>query len=170
MKTMLLLIGSLPLFLLTFQSAGWAETEKDNVQTLYSRYLEGAEQWVCVHNRDTREIIASHRWSKPEVGSQALTLVVHSQDPELLGSCTVVAFEALRNAAFEMKTAPPKVRTIHYLIDSVGNVTRSSRQVYHCSVPSQIRDHLTELDYDNAYGLGGFEALCEPEEQQSRGL
>ena len=169
MKTMLLLIGSLPLFLLTFQSAGWAETEKDNVQTLYS-YLEGAEQWVCSYIWDTREIITFHRWSKPEVGSQALTLVVHSQDPELLGSCTVVAFETLRNAAFEMKTAPPKVRTIHYLIDSVGNVTRSSRQVYHCSVPRQIRDHLTELDYDDAYGLGGFEALCEPEQQKSRGL
>lgn len=167
---MLLLIGGLPLFLLTSPSAGWAETEKDNVQALYSRYLEGAEQWVCTYNRDTREIITFHRWSKPEVGSQALNLVVHSQDPELLGSCTVVAFEALRNAAFEMDIDPPKIRAIHYLIDYVGNVTRPSRQVYHCSVPRQIRNHLTDLNYDSAYGLGGFEALCKREEQKSQDL
>jgi hypothetical protein len=160
-KKLLIFCGmSMSIISLVFSQPGVAETKADQAQQLYVNYIEGAERWVCFSTPDTNRPVAFHQWSRPKQGDDELTLVVHSEKESLLDSCTFGAFERLRNAAFEMRVEPPRVRLIHYLTDHTGNVNPLSRRVYQCRVPAQLRDHRTDIKYDTAYDLGGFQNLC----------
>ncbi|HEY9794654.1 MAG TPA: hypothetical protein V6D30_03355 [Leptolyngbyaceae cyanobacterium] len=160
-KKLLIFCGiSISIISVVFSQPGVAETKAEQVQQLYGNYIEGAERWVCFGTPDTNRPVTFYQWSRPEQGDDELTLVVHSKEESLLDSCTVSAFEPLRNAAFEMRVEPPRVRLIHYLTDQTGNPTQSSRRVYQCRVPAQLRDHRTDIKYDTAYDLGGFQNLC----------
>jgi hypothetical protein len=160
-KKLLIFCGmSMSIISLVFSQPGVAETKADQVQQIYANYIEGAERWVCFGTPSTYPPVTFRQWSRPMQGDDELTLVVHSKEESLLDSCTVGAFEGLRNAAFEMRVEPPRVRLIHYLTDQTGDPTRSSRRVYQCRVPAQLRDHRTDIGYDTAYDLGGFQNLC----------
>ncbi|MGI0486715.1 hypothetical protein ACN4EK_14845 [Pantanalinema rosaneae CENA516] len=146
--------------LLTLNQPSLAASTANQVQQLYANYFEGTERWVCFHHHDTNHVVAFYQWSKPEQGDNKLTLVVHAQDHSLLGSCTISAFEPLRNAAFELGIVPPRIKLIHYVTNRIGNVVSGSRTVYQCTVPAQQRDHRTDVQYDTAYDLGSFQNLC----------
>jgi hypothetical protein len=145
---------------LNLAQSSLAAPTASQVQQLYANYFEGTERLVCGFTPNTDHVTAFYQWSKPEQGTDELTLVVHAEDDSSLGDCTLSAFESLRNAAFEIEIEPPPIRLMHYQTDQIGNVIRWSRKVYQCSVPAQQRDHRTDLHYDTAYDFGGFQNLC----------
>jgi len=125
------------------------------LQWLFTNFLN--EQFVCFSAPDRP--VASYTWGKPGQNDNELILFVSAEDDFQLDSCTTVAFEVLRNASFEMQIKPPKVQLTHHLNDQHGNTIPGSR-IYQCSVPEQLRDHRTDIKYDTAYDLGGFQNLC----------
>lgn len=162
MKNQLLIFCGVTLSIasLTVTQSSLAAPTASQVQQLYANYFEGAERWVCNYTPNTDHAVAFYELSRSGQRDDGLTLVVHLEDESLLGSCTIGAFERLRNAAFEMGIEPPRVKLIHYVTDHIGNVVPWSRKVYQCSVPVQQRDHRTDLHYDTAYDFGGFQNLC----------
>lgn len=138
-----------------------AETTANLVQQLYADHFEGRERWVCFRTADTNRPVTIHQWRRPAQGETELLLVVYSEDAELLDDCTLGAFESLRNAAFLMQIEPPKVKLVHYVTTSSSAIVSQSRRDYRCSVPSQLRDHRTDVNYDTAYDLGSLQNLCQ---------
>ena len=141
--------------------ATFAEMFEGLVQQIYADHFAEIERWVCASTVDTNRPVTVYRWLRPEQSDTELTLVVSSEDSELFDSCTFVAFESLRNAAFEMAIEPPQVKLVHYMITPSGNVEPQSRKEYQCSIPSQLRDHRTDINYDTAYDLGSLQNLCQ---------
>lgn len=138
-----------------------AETTANLVQQIYANHFEEIEQRVCFSTAGTNRPVTVYRWLRPEQGDTELMLVVSSEEAELLDSCTFVAFESLRNAAFLMQIEPPQVRLAYYMTTPSGAVVNQSRRDYQCSVPSQLRDHRTDINYDTAYDLGSLQNLCQ---------
>ncbi|MFN9176576.1 MAG: hypothetical protein ACK58N_19250 [Synechocystis sp.] len=127
------------------------------LQWLFTHFLN--EKSVCFRTPNTNHPVAYSTWRRPEENDNELTLYVSAEDDFQLDSCTLDAFEKLRNASFEMKIEPPKVKLTHYLNDQNGNTLLGSR-IYQCTVPVQLKDHRTDLSYDNAYSLGNFQNIC----------
>jgi hypothetical protein len=127
------------------------------LQWLFTNFLN--EKFFCFSTPDTNRPIAFYTWGKPGQNDNELMLFVSAENNFQLDSCTIGAFELLRNASFEMQIKPPKVQLTHHLIARRGNTIPGSR-IYQCSVPEQLRDHRTDIKYDTAYDLGGFQNLC----------
>jgi len=116
-----------------------AETTANLVQQIYADHFEEIEQWVCFSTADTNRPATVYRWLRPEQGDTELMRVVSSEKAELLDSCTFVAFESLRNAAFLMQIEPPHVKLAYYMTTPSGAVVNQSRGDYQCSFLSQLR-------------------------------
>jgi hypothetical protein len=162
MRTQLLTLCrvAIPSILVLLQQPLLAKTEADKVQQIFTDFLRVREKFVCFSTADTNRPVAFHQWRRPGQSDNELMLFVYAEDDLQLDSCTIGAFESLRNAAFEMGIEPPKVRLNHYLNDQNGNVIAASHRVYQCSVPAQLRDHRTDISYDTAYDIGGIQEVC----------
>jgi hypothetical protein len=162
MRTKLLILCSvaIPSISALLQHPVIAEPEADRVQQIFSDFLGRREKFVCFSTTDTNHPVAFYQWLKPRQSDGELMLFVYAEDDIQLDSCTVGAFESLRNAAFEMGIEPPKVRLNHYLNDQNGNKIAGSHRVYQCSVPAQLRDHRTDSGYDTAYDNARVQEVC----------